>query len=120
MKRKKRVLKFKKGFKSKHNLEFLARPYVSPIPSSMQWVQFRVGTCSGIYGATPDCYMILAIDNDKPGNGHFEDVLEWFERSCRRDGKNLMFAEILNPKFGKHLEEVRGFEIEGANAIKRF
>lgn len=66
-------------------------------------------------------YEIVAIINSSPGNGHFEDVLEWFENSCRRDNKSLRFCEVWNQNFMKHLKENRGFIAQGRNnLVKNF
>ena len=105
-------------FKTKHNLPFLTCEYHNPILGKTPFYRFKIGTCTGLWGAEDNFYIILAIDNDKPGNGHFEDVLQWFERSCKRDNKGLKFASILNPKFGRHLVHKRGFKIVGKDAIK--
>lgn len=113
-----------------HNLPFEAAPWepsmakffpdlvrsVMHINSSI--VAFRVGTCDGIYTAENGFYQIIAIKNDNPGNGHFEDVLQWFEASCIRDKKGLMFMEIMNEDFGKHLERKRGFKRSGHHMVK--
>jgi hypothetical protein len=47
--------------------------------------------------------------NDRPGNGHLEDMFEWFEHSCKRDNKALVIAEFFNERFKKHCIEKRGF-----------
>ena|ERR1700727_1697954 len=86
-------------FESTHKLDFLCCPW----ERDAEWMRFKVGTCSGLWKSTPDAYEILAVDNEQPGNGHFNDVMEWFENSCRRDRKSLKFLEILNPAFKKHL-----------------
>ena len=90
---------------SKHKLDFevaewIMRPYM----------RFRIGTCTGLWNATNDTYDILAIDNSDKGNGHFEDVLQWFENSCKRDGKNFRFLEVWNKNLKKHLIAKRGFK----------
>lgn len=116
------------SFKSKHNLTFEVAPW------EFGWVdpksnikRFRIGTCHGLWGSTKNSYFILAIDNRVKGNGHFEDVLEIFEHSCKRDGKHLMFLEFMNDRFLKHLITKRGFTIaaqmdntEGVSVIKTF
>lgn len=76
----------------------------------VDYIDFRVGTCAGLYYSTEEEYIILAITNDSPGNGHFEDVLEWFYASCIRDRKNLVIQEISNVKFKTHLLEKREFQ----------
>lgn len=70
---------------------------------------FLIGTCDGLWTSRPDAYVILAVVNEKPGNGHFEDVLEWFYHSCRRDRKHLVIEQLWNPKFRRHLMAKRGF-----------
>ena len=89
-------------FKSTHNLKFeMARWHLGDM--------FRVGTCEGLWGSTNDSYYILSIINSKPGNGHLNDVFEWFENSCKRDGRNLLVLECFNKEFYKHLTDKRGF-----------
>jgi len=111
------------SFKSKHNLLFESRPWKSsgwPLPG--EFFQFRVGTIHGLWQSTEHSYDILAIDNDQPGNGHFEDVMQYFVRSCQRDHKDLRFLEVMNDRFKKHLINVRGFKKESKtnNVIKRY
>lgn len=110
-----------------HNLDFLAAPYRKGMLASIFLsdmddsgiVAFKIGTCEGIYSTSKTSYDIIAITNDYPGNGHFEDVLQWFEFACKRDKKDLRFMEIMNEKFGKHLVNKRGFVWEGKNARKK-
>lgn len=99
------------SFKTTHDLVFEAAPWTNALDPSDNWMVFRVGTCEGVWRSSDDNYSILAITNKEPGNGHFEDVLEWFENSCKRDGKNLMILEVWNDKFKKHLIEKRGFRV---------
>lgn len=88
------------------------------------WRLFQVGTCHGQWRAVPGAYEILSVMNDEPGNGHFEDVLQWFEQSCRRDGKVLRIRSVDNKKFKKHLIRKRGFQpdrtTETNDVVKRF
>ena len=102
-----------------HNLPFLVAPWKNP-----EWRRYKVGTVSGLYNACSGHYQILTILNSSPGNGHFEDVLEWFENSCRRDNYNLLFLEVWNKRFLKHLIEKRGFKKvireDQINALKVF
>lgn len=83
---------------------------------------FIIGTCQGQWGSTWDSYYILSVINSDPGNGHLEDVFQWFEHSCKRDSKNLLVLEILNSRFYCHLLK-RGFiplDTDGDNVIKVF
>ena len=81
---------------------------------------FRVGSVNGVWYHTDNEYRILFISNSKKGNGNFDAALEWFETSCKRDGKTLVFEEILSQKFAKHLIEKRGFEKRNKDCIKAF
>lgn len=103
-------------FHSTHNLYFEVADWIMG-----PYVQFRIGTCHGLWNVTDKSYDILAIDNKERGNGHLEDVFEWFKNSCRRDNKDLKVLEVWNKRFQKHLIEKRGFvDIGGNNVIKKF
>lgn len=98
-----------------HKLDFFSRKWWL----DQSYVEFKIGTCSGIYDCHDKTYRILAITNDVVNNGHFEDVLEWFEYACRRDGYNLMFQEVANNRLGRHLIDKRGFTTtDNINYIK--
>lgn len=86
-----------------HNLDF----EIGPIKYDYQ--TFKVGTCYGQWGFTENCFYILSILNEQPGNGHLNDVFEWFEYSAKRDKKALVVREVFNVGFYKHLIEKRGF-----------
>jgi hypothetical protein len=103
-------------FKTSHNLPFEDAPW----KYSDEFRRFRIGTCEGLWGSTPLTFDILAITNDVPGNGHFEDVLQWFSHSCRRDGKDLRIMEVWNKRLLKHLIEKRRFLSCGDHCIKKF
>lgn len=85
-----------------------------------EYLLFRVGTCEGAWRSTSTTYDILSIDNEHSGNGHFTDVMEWFEHCCRRDGKQLRFLEVLNDRLRRHLIEKRGFTAVGDHCVKQF
>lgn len=100
-----------------HRLDFESAPWNKFIDESIQ--VFRVGTCHGQWYSTQFAYHILSIINEEPGNGHLNDVFEWFENSCKRDGKALIVEEIMNVRFGRHLCEKRGFTMmKGNRAMK--
>ena len=92
-----------KTIKTKHNLQFEVAPW------SKDFSQFRVGTVEGLYRVTKESYEILAIANSKIGNGHIEDVWQWFEASCKRDRKSLKVLEVWNKRFANYLTKKRGF-----------
>ena len=101
-------------FSTTHNLDF----EVAPWPYDPEYQRFRVGTVGGLWGSRKGYFVILAIHNSSPGNGHLEDVFEWFEYSCRREALDLMVDECWNEDFKKHLIEKRGFRpVEGRNAV---
>lgn len=113
------------SFKSTHNLDFAIGQW-EPLPGhtvdvAEGFLRFKVGTCNGLWRSTKSSYEILAVTNETPGNGHFDDVLEWFEQSCRRDKRSLRVLELWNEKLKKHLIEKRGFkDIQNDNVEKIF
>lgn len=100
-------------FQSTHKLDFEASPWVSPITTDETWMKFKVGTCHGVYHTGEHKgvkhYAITAIMNGCPGNGHFDDVLEWFYHSCLRDHYDLVIEELCNEELSAHLRKKRGF-----------
>ncbi len=113
-------------FTSSHQLPFEVAPW-RPDPRVAEllgidlandgWMLFRIGTCDGQWRCTSDAYEILSVVNSRPGNGHFDDVLEWFEFACRRDGKLLRIREVENERLKRHLVEKRGFRPEGEDDV---
>lgn len=103
-------------FMTAHKLAF----EVVPWERSDEYLLFRVGTCHGTWRSTALHYDILTIINEEPGNGHLQDVLQWFSHSCRRDGKDLRILEVMNKEFMRHLVEKRGFIAAGEHCIKKF
>jgi hypothetical protein len=106
-----------------HRLDFEAAPWepIPGFPAAKDFNRFRIGTCEGLWQSTENSYEILAITNSIPGNGHFEDVLQWFEHSCKRDRKHLKILEIMNMRFRKHLITKRGFRPVGmSDVIKKY
>lgn len=107
-------------FKSTHNLPFLSRRWENPF-NTEGWQEFKIGTCCGQWTSTDTTYDILTVINDEPGNGHFKDVLEWFENSCKRDGKAFIILEVWNKGLAKHLVTKHGFTYHSdENLIKSF
>lgn len=106
--------------KSTHSLAFeVAEDPISELLGN-NFLKFRVGTCGGLYRATDKSYDILAISNESPGNGHLNDVFEWFENSCKRDRKKLRVLEVWNENFKTHLLTKRGFKLESKdNLVKK-
>jgi len=108
-------------FQSEHKLPFEVAPWNQNLNPNYIWTQFRIGTCEGLFCATPISFDILAVINSMPGNGHFNDVLQWFEYSCRRDNKLLRILETWNQEFKIHLIEKRGFiNVFNDNLVKHF
>lgn len=105
------------AFKRTHNLPFeIGDTYLTPDVR-----RFRVGTCTGIYSCNGNSFIIIGVVNHHEGNGHLQDVFDWFENSCKREKVNLVVAEILNERFYKHLIDKRGFTaIDNMNVIKKF
>lgn len=103
------------------NLPFEVAEYPYNLDKQNNWMLFRVGTCEGLWCSTPTSYDILAITNNNPGNGHFNEALKWFEKSCIRDNKALRILEVWNTDLKKHLLKKRMFSNDGLdNVIKNF
>lgn len=103
-----------------HQLDFEAAPWepLPGFPMAETYSKFRIGTCEGLWTCTKTTYDILAVTNSIPGNGHFEDVMQWFIHSCKRDKLDLRFLEIMNKDFKAHLLTKRKFKKDGPdNAI---
>lgn len=98
----------KNAIKTTHDLDFETMPSPYDIFGDGHQM-FRIGTCEGQWGSLKDCYYILSVINDKPNNGHFTDVLEWFGNSCKRDNKNLLILGCMNDRLYNHLVNKKGF-----------
>ena len=95
----------KNDFKTTHNLIFWSAPWDRDPTIQV----FKIGTCKGQWIATDFTYDIISVINETPGNGHLEDVFEFFERSCRRDKRALRIREFFNEPFRQHCINKRGF-----------
>lgn len=103
-----------------HNLPFEVGGLFVGIETEV-YIRFKVGTCYGLYRTKNKNYEILAIKNESKGNGHLDDVFEWFEYSCKRDNYNLVILCVLNSRFEKHLIEKREFKrLNKVDLIKKF
>ena len=104
-----------------HKLNFESRQWFVVL-DGLYWHEYRIGTVHGLWRSTDTTYDILAFENTKPGNGHLDDVFQWFENSCKRDKKSLKIMEMMNETFKTHLMVKRGFvEIPYTNhLIKHF
>jgi len=108
----------KSAIKTKHKLAFYSRPWRDhPFIE-----EFKIGTCNGQwqYGITG--LEIISIINNVPGNGHLEDVFQWFEYAAARDKKPLIIREFFNDRFKTHSISKRLFRpIKGTdNVVKHF
>lgn len=102
-------------FQSTHSLPFEQAGHFMGPDSPLLW---RIGTCHGLWYPTEKEYVLLAVHNDEIGNGHFTDVMEWFENSCKRDKKDFIVGEVWNKRLKKHLIEKRGFiAIEHSDSV---
>lgn len=107
--------KLGKEFRSTHGLIFEQCPF----EYDATFFRFRVGTCEGLWTVENKAYIIVAVTNSMPGNGHFADTIEWFEHSAKRDGYTLRMAEFFNPRLKRHMIEKRGFKPYGINDVEK-
>lgn len=89
---------------TKHRLDFMAGD-----PDRDEWIPYKVGTVEGRFRHVEDAVEILTIFNSEPGNGHLEDVFEWFEYAAKASGKKLRLLEVCNERFEQHLIGKRDF-----------
>jgi hypothetical protein len=106
-------------FRTEHNLNFEIASHESFDIFKQGWIAFRVGTCEGLWRSTDESYEILAVKNKQIGNGHLNDVFEWFENSCKRDNKSLKILEVWNESFKEHLITKRFFKDIGENNLEK-
>jgi hypothetical protein len=95
------------AIKTTHNLDFQVAPWARDPSGAIQL--FKIGTCHGQWYTHGPAFVILSIVNDSPGNGHLDDVFQWFEYACKRDKYALVIDELMNERFKKHCIEKRGF-----------
>jgi hypothetical protein len=111
------------NFTSTHNLDFEVAPWEPSIYLNTEWARFKIGTMKGLWNHDGFNYQILALENTDKGNGHFQDLFDWFENSCKRDKCNLLILEINNTRLYNHLITKRGFQViedSPKNLIKLF
>ena len=94
-------------FQSTNSLEYKDRP-IELFGEIMR--EFKIGTVTGVYSHCDEYLRIINIENSSPGNGHFNDVFDWFFNSCITHGRGLMFVAVVNERLGDHLCNQRGFE----------
>ena len=83
--------------------EWFERPWKAPDGSL--WTDFKCGSCRGIYKGNNNGFEILAVQNTKK-NRDFDQVLEWFHKSAKRDKCSVVFLEVGNPKLEKKLRKI--------------
>jgi hypothetical protein len=93
------------AIQTKHNLDFQAAEW----KRDKRIMVFKVGTCHGQYYFSKKGIEIVSIKNDNPGNGHLDDVFEWFEYAARTQHKTLFIREFINYRFMNHCIHKRGF-----------
>jgi len=103
-----------KPFTTTNNLDFLQSNGVDA-----DIFRFKVGTCHGLYYQTKEAVCLLAVMNNKKGNGHFTDVLEWFEFSAKRQGLYFDVVDVMNMRLRKHLMDKQGFVAIGRDHLRK-
>lgn len=107
-------------FQSSHKLDFRTSPWKNPLSVGPLWNEFFIGTCRGQWRESKESYEILSLLNTTPGNGHFDDVLEWFSHLAKGKGKDLLIRQCWNAELKRHLVNKRGFASLGENVIRCF
>lgn len=99
-----------------HKLNFNTSLWISPFnilsqddEDDIPWRIYHIGTMHGQFRITKDSIEILSFLNESPGNGHLQDVFEWFEFLSNTEGKPIVIRECWNPGFKQHLISKRGF-----------
>jgi hypothetical protein len=108
------------ALKTTHDLDFLAAPWTHPLlPESVTdgVMAFIVGTCDEQYQLTKHGLEIVSVRNSVPGNGHLDDVFEWFEWSAKGNTQALYIRSFFNKRFKKHCIEKRGYTACGNNDV---
>lgn len=114
-------------FKTTNGQLFYAAPYDRPW-NNERFIMFKIGTVNGIWRSDKKAIIVLAVANDKPGNGHLEDFFDWFETACVQAELPLIIQEVgslenaafddfkISNRFANYLVQKRGFkQIEGTN-----
>jgi hypothetical protein len=80
-----------------------------------QLTELHVGTCHGLIDQSGKAIKIIAIMNDEPHNGNFQDFMDNVEGR----GKAVVVVEIWNKHLRQHLLKVRGYRPCKKNGHKR-
>lgn len=79
---------------------------------------FRYGTCHGLWRNADDAIEVVAVTNDKPGNGCFAKLMIELGRMAGAT-RVVRFREMLNDGLTKHLVAKWGFRCVGRNCEGR-
>ena len=105
---------FKKPIEGDPNV-WLERPW----SKDPEWRDALCGSCRILYRATlENDFEVLAVENTNK-NKDFDKVLDWFDRSCKRYGSNLVFLEVNNPKLWGKLCKL-GFNGTQKRLVKKY
>ena len=104
------------AIKTTHDLDFEACPW----PRDKSIMLFKIGSCHGQYVFSDMGLEIISIINNTPGNGHLNDVFEWFEYAAKAQGLKLIIREFFNARFKMHCILKRGYsDIAGMNSVMK-
>lgn len=95
----------KKGtFKSTHALKFRSAAHlIGGVDTGMN--KFEIGTVHGLWNASTLSIDIFACINNEPGNGHLDDVFEWFFAIAKEKGLPVRVTNVSSPTFREQLIE---------------
>jgi len=95
-------------FKSSHKLKFKTAPHViAGAPTGME--KYEVGTVHGLWHQSSMSVDVFALINEKPGNGHVDDALEWFFAIAKEGALGVRVVNITAEAFRQTLINEWGF-----------
>lgn len=92
----------KPKFRSTHGLKFKTMPHI--IAGAFTGAErFEIGTVHGIWNVSTFSVDVFACINDEPGNGHMDDVFEWFFSIATERGLPVRVTNVSSEDFRQQL-----------------
>lgn len=81
---------------------------------------FQVGTVHGLLMLEGNAVQIIAIINERPGNGNFKHAMSMIEKMANKQNKSTQVVAIVNEGLRKHLVTKCGYTDHGEYVEKPF